>query len=520
MVGIARSKRCQRCKRIKIKCDEKWPTCTPCVRAKVQCSGPPAVTTTFINNSRQADVETAIRNKVAARSSVADRPAGSLEKIRCQDLPGGASFSHFRLHSSEPKKNLTTVADRVAARLVGYLGNDDAPWDYLVYTGYIRHLPVRLSRSAALRDCVVLMTSTWANHKRNLPIEQVMDSGLYGKALRSLQRAIDDHRERLSCETLAAVTILERVELLFDHRRPHHRARHTIGIQDLMVKRGPPELEDHLDVHLALENHATLIYHWIQEGGNNFFFISSAWKQAVQRMQSILVGSVSRERMDNYAIGYWYGYWPELVHEFRSISIDPDTHSQQEKARALRDKVIDLEFKIKAVGEPITERYLRTGLIVEQLDPDTLVGKKYHFESLDSMSFLLAYVMIRIVVNRILYHSKVVLGEEDALLEVEHREVCIQGWMVLPFIRGLGWVASMLYITPLCLSYEGADDIEKEHLLDFLIRVIEYKRRNIENRQAIGVHMLNMARALTGRSLFDTTVTSQDEDELEEATEE
>lgn len=217
------------------------------------------MTTRFINNSRQANGETANGDEVATGSSIADRPAGSLEKIRSQDLPGGASFNHFRLHSHEPKKNLTTVADRVAARLVGFIGNENASWDFLVYTGYIRHLPVRLSRSAALRDCVALMTSSWANYKRNLPVEQVMDSGLYGKTLRSLQRAIDDDRERLSCETLAAVTILERLELFFDTRRPHHKARHTIGIQNLMVNRGPPELDDHLDVHLALENHATLV---------------------------------------------------------------------------------------------------------------------------------------------------------------------------------------------------------------------------------------------------------------------
>lgn len=238
----------------------------------------------------------------------------------------------------------------------------------------------------------------------------------------------------------------------------------------------------------------------------------------MQRVKPVLAGSVSKERMDNYAIGYWYGLWPELVHECRSISINPDSTLQQAQAIVLRDRVMDIEVKIKETGEPIMERYFHTGLVVEQLDPDTPIGKKFHFESLDTMCFLLSYVMIHIAMNRILYHLKALLGEEDTLLEVENREVCIQTWMAIPFIRKLGLVASQMYITPLYLSYEGGDDAEKDYLLDFFIYVIEYKGRYIGNRQTLGFHMLNMAKAMTGRSLFDTTVRSPDEDELQQAT--
>ncbi|KAI1763713.1 hypothetical protein GGR53DRAFT_359078 [Hypoxylon sp. FL1150] len=514
MVRVARSKRCQRCKRIKIKCDEKWPTCTPCVRAKVECSGPPASTTTFVNSSSQTPSQTTSGNEFVITLSSSARPAGSLEKIRGHDLPGGASFTHFRLHSHEPKKNLTTVADRVAARLIGYLGNDDAPWDILVYTGYTKHLPVRLGQNAALRDCVAVMCSTWANFKRNLPADKVLDSGLYGKALRSVQRAINDHSVQLSPETLAAVTILERLELIFKVGRPHHKAVHTVGIQDLMIRRGPPRPDDHLDVHLALENHAALIFHWLVEGGENFFLTSSQWRRAMRELESSLVHSVSRERMDNYAIGYWYGFWPELVHKFRSISIDPDVTSQQAQAAALRTRVEHIEAKIREIGEPIMKRHILAGFVIEQPDLDTPIGKKLHFENIDSMCFFLSYVMIRIVMNRILYHTKALLGEEDPLLEIENREVCTQTWMAIPFIRKLGVIPAQLYITPLYMSYEGADDGEKEYLLDFLVWVLIYKGRDIRDRPTLDLHMLNMAKAMTGRSLFDTSVRTRSEEEL------
>lgn len=218
--------------------------------------------------------------------------------------------------------------------------------------------------------------------------------------------------------------------------------------------------------------------------------------------------------MDNYAIGYWYGFWPELVHKFRSISIDPDVSSKQAQALALRARVEHIEAKIKETGEPIMTRYLLGGLIVEQPDPDTPIGKKFHFESLDCMCFFLSYVMIRIVMNRILYHIKTLLGERDPLLELENREICTQTWMAIPFVRKMGLIVAQLYITPLYLSYEGANDSEKEYLLDFLIWVIIYKGRDIRDRPTLDLHMVNMARAMTGRSLFDTSVRTRTEEEL------
>lgn len=225
------------------------------MRAKVPCSGPSTLTK-FIHNGHHAESKV---NGAEVGVLTPNKPSGGLEKIRYQSLPDGALFGHFRLSSGEPRRNLTSVADRVAARLVGYLGNEDAAWDMLVSTGYTKHLPVRLGESAALRDCVALMCSAWANYRRNMPVTDVVDPTLYGKALRSLQRAIDDPRQQLSCETLAAATILERLEVLFDTGRPYYWTRHTYGIENLMIKRGPPKPEDHLDVQLALENHAALV---------------------------------------------------------------------------------------------------------------------------------------------------------------------------------------------------------------------------------------------------------------------
>lgn len=184
-------------------------------------------------------------------------PSHAIVAIGSRDIPGGATYSVLRL-SQEPRPNLTTVADRVAATLVRHLENgpDNA---FLLTAGHIKFVPTRVGASSALRDCVALLCSTWTNFRRALSVEQLINPDVHGKALRSLQIALNDECRQLSTETLAAVTILERVEILFDARRPRHRALHGQGLYGLMLQRGPPRLGDELDTCLAFDNLGPLV---------------------------------------------------------------------------------------------------------------------------------------------------------------------------------------------------------------------------------------------------------------------
>ncbi|KAI1099502.1 hypothetical protein F4804DRAFT_79960 [Jackrogersella minutella] len=500
MVGVARTKRCQRCKRIKVKCDENWPTCTPCLRAKAPCSGPPNLTK-FIHNGHHTSTTDGSNGDVVLRISTPETPESHLKSIRHRGLPGGASFGHFRLSPDKPRKNLTTVADRVGARLVGYLGHEGAAWDMLISFGDIKHIPSRLSESIALRDSVSLMCSTWANSRRNIPPDQMVDPNLYGKALRSLQRSLIDDQTKLKCETLAAATILERLEIMFDTHRPYHRTRHSFGIMGLMIKRGPPNPQDDLDMHLALENHASLISHCLVEGGENFY-LKSPWKEVIQGAKSALEKSASNERLNCYRIGYYYGFWPDLIHEFRRICGDPDHFSQQTQAVGFRDRVANMEAAVKTLGESIIAQALSTGRMLEQPDPKSPVGAKFHFESLDMMSFVMSYTMIYTALNRIHYQVTALLGEQDTILDIEHRDICKQTWKCIPFIRGLGMIPSILSTSQIFLSYEAGDEIEKEYLMDIIVQVGEYRGRLPKDRREVENIVLNAAKAMTGRGGF------------------
>ena len=124
--------------------------------------------------------------------------------------------------------------------------------------GYLKLLPARLGDSTALRDCTALFASAWANFRRGLSVDQVTDPKLYSKALRSLRGALTNSHG-CTCETLAAISVMERFEIMFDTSRPLYASSHRSGMIALMTVRGPSKSGDEMDVVLALENYLILV---------------------------------------------------------------------------------------------------------------------------------------------------------------------------------------------------------------------------------------------------------------------
>lgn len=169
----------------------------------------------------------------------------------------GARFISYRLVSGPPKEYPTTLSERVSHQLVSHLerGNDGG---LTLQMSYIKYLPQRLEQSACLRDAVALFSAKWTSFRRRQPHLAVRTMTLHGKALRSLQRAIQGP-EALQVETLASIAILERVEALF-HRAPTQVwTTHAEGIKNLMMKKGPPNVDDHMDVLVTQETHGLLV---------------------------------------------------------------------------------------------------------------------------------------------------------------------------------------------------------------------------------------------------------------------
>ncbi|EHK44546.1 hypothetical protein TRIATDRAFT_285163 [Trichoderma atroviride IMI 206040] len=463
--------------------NRKWPTCTPCFRVDAVCSGP-STEVKFVHNGVHAttngtDVEVPVKStKPQLRCST---PFHAIVAINSRDVPGGSSYSVLRL-SQEPRRSLTTVADRLAATLVRHLehGSDSA---FLLTLGHIKFVPARVGASPALRDCVAMLCSSWANFRRALPVEQIINSQTYGKALRSLQIALNDERQQLSAETLAAVTIMERVEIAFDARRSPHRAVHGQGMHGLMLKRGPPRLSDELDTCLAFDNMGSMLAHSLVEGGPNLLS-TSQWKNTLE--EALRNGlDLPSDRLDAYALDLHSRYWPLLVHELKLVRNSASTVSMKKSAAALQARVLNTIPDLKALGESIVAKMRRLGNMTGMPDDESPLGMSYHFTNMGSAQCWMTYKMLSVVLNRILHALALLLSQPVALLDSEN--VTLSREISQP---------------PLFLAYEGANGLERAYLLKFILWSDKFKKRFPQDSGALEKFVLTTAYALSGRGEF------------------
>jgi hypothetical protein len=239
---------------------------------KISCSGPQKLHKFVLNGDHTADAivgnnnnndddsKDGLSSSVVQANADADKGASpwfSIDAIRSRRPEGGSTYGFFRLANSGPRRNPVSGVDRLVACLSAQLATKRFATT-VSNLGYLSQLPRRLSESAVLRACVLLFCDAWAKYWRGLPISELIDPRLQSRALHSLQLELSGPRQAAS-ETLAAITLLQRLEILFGPGDGKHRTLHSAGMLSLMAKRGPPKIDDSLDVHMALDNQATLV---------------------------------------------------------------------------------------------------------------------------------------------------------------------------------------------------------------------------------------------------------------------
>ncbi|KAK8128967.1 hypothetical protein PG984_010075 [Apiospora sp. TS-2023a] len=242
MVGIPKSNRCSFCKARKTKCDEAWPTCGTCQRAKLLCSGPPRMKF-VINGCHSASGGYDSASSTSSLGSHVSTPRDDATHHRATPSPPrpmrrrqpkssweqtipkeGGSFHRMQL--SKPSKShdiAPTPADRLAAELIWCL--DAAPGrghDLRMWGSSLELIPPLLGQSAVLQHATKLLTTCWANMRRGWSRCAWLDAQLYDAALIGLQQALEQTFEEpaseLTTNTLAAQTMLQKVELMGDIR--------------------------------------------------------------------------------------------------------------------------------------------------------------------------------------------------------------------------------------------------------------------------------------------------------------
>ncbi|KAJ4249070.1 hypothetical protein NW762_012402 [Fusarium torreyae] len=451
----------------------------------------------FVHNGRHEATPT---DDVPQHSSQPENSSttqwGSMIHVSSRREPNGGSYGLLRL-VPPPRSAPTTTADRVSASWVAQF-EIDPKMDLLKTLGYSPLLPCRVGESSALRDVLALFSSTWSHFKRGKTVGGLIDAKVYAKAIRSLRRAIEHSTKFATCETLAATVLLERFEVLFDTDRSYHRCIHARGVYSILARKGPPKLTDELDVCLALESQGVVQSHCLAVGDDNFYH-NPEWQSFLDQALSSS-SLMSYEQRSAYRLERFMDQWPiicQKLHELlNSVSAD-DIHA---KALALHNQLTTRFAELRSVGEALIIKFGELGHIKIINNSKWMPEQEFEFSDLFAQRCFTDYYVCSIVLNRILYETSNLLGKPNAELDAEYKTACRHVWMCYPFQRRVGLLAEVLFVGSLILTYEGADDNERAHLLNCFREQDKFRKRLPTEDKPLESYILHTARIITGRT--------------------
>lgn len=232
-----------------LQCDQNWPTCSSCKRGGYRCPGPSTLLK-FVAHQGD-DAGRATHKEITHDSATSECPVATGHSIatKKQNQQG---LSQFR--SPKPRGLPTTAADRVGLRLVKDLEGDPT----LNAKRYYDYLPSRLVESVCLRDCVMLFSSTVSDYRLQKPASASLTMACYGKALRSLRRAVQGPQAS-DLETLVSVALLGRSEDFFRPAWKQFPTVHSQAVVHLSKRLGPPDGTDRYHFGVFLDTYETVV---------------------------------------------------------------------------------------------------------------------------------------------------------------------------------------------------------------------------------------------------------------------
>ncbi|TPX11592.1 uncharacterized protein E0L32_007803 [Thyridium curvatum] len=371
--------------------------------------------------------------------------------------------------------------------------------------------------------------------------EDLLDLKTYGRALRSVQAALADPEQMYDAATLAAVSILQRVEVPFcvcvetylccmcvdcglslqnsfggggvggGGLRAGKRA-HTEGIYTLMERRGPAALAaDELELHLALDNLGQIMTWSILSRKPNIYTLPE-WSDAI--MSALEAGAVANPVLSaSYRMVLQLAQWPVLVHDLERILQDPLHPDATMAAMKLAEDASALNVTmlehIRLYGGASSADEKATGSCLGLRETpcpaeESPFGARYDFPDLTTAQCHCYTALVLIAVNRILASALRFLGSDDPLLEVQNRELSRRIWLALPYARRFKPLGCVFFVTPLVVSYESAVGAEeKRHVIDALYDLEEYKGKAAAPERWTEENILRVCMALTGRMPLD-----------------
>ncbi|KAI1490410.1 hypothetical protein F5X96DRAFT_636543 [Biscogniauxia mediterranea] len=477
MVGVRRRNRCTYCKSRKIKCDEKWPTCSPCSKSGRTCSGPPN-NLTFVHgvygpqsDGRIAEVP---KNRSVAIQEPHKRPEMRLVAVRDRVTESGATFSKLRILSQAPKipdQVSKSQSDLLASRISYYLDSSTGTgYSFGTFIGTLHYVPQLIGENQALFYATDLLLSTWLKLCRGAKSEDILDLRAYNRAIRSLQRALDNPREQKSVATLAAVHYLQTIEMLFDSSKGVNQVSHSNGIYWLLLHRGPPKPDDPLSCMLLLEA-MLYLYRQITAGKIDNIFLQPQWLSAI-------MGFIKQFSTNN--IEPLVSVIIPLASAITRFSSVYNAASDARDPKKVQELARDFEAfagRLQALDDTSIQPLVRSGLIHETEDLESPFGSSYNFPNYLVAHEFANIIAFGIVVNRIRQELDEMMGVETPELEGECLEMSSRIWKVCRYALASKPIGAIPYQIPIAISYGAGGPKQRAYLRAVLDECEEYRGR-------------------------------------------
>ncbi|CAH0025785.1 unnamed protein product [Clonostachys rhizophaga] len=501
MPGVRTSQACYLCKQRKTRCDQNWPTCYTCKAARKVCSGPSSLLK-FVDSGKRSRSDDSVSPDPAKNSPEGSLPPnGSRVMIRRGPLRpasdgGNASFGVFRLQA--PRATPTTVSERVSSRLISLLkhGEDTG---VAMQMSYLPHLPQRLSQSDCLRDCTALFCSAWSEYNRGKPVDQLLATKLYPKAIRSLQRAINGPH-LYTVETLGAMIMFERIGTLFSNGEAHSFESHRRGIEHVMLGKGSLDAGDKLDLSLAFKSQWELTF--LALSGVDNPVLRLLWESTVDEpdIMRLVVFVEELQCFDGEyaAINRSFSQLAPWIREFRAIQTDPN--GMVERMASLVEELCTHETVLQSVIDRVVARATALGHMRELSDPNLHVGKSFDFASARLAQALAGIHAIRRMVLRLIFDLGALYGTPDAGAYRAYRGQCERNWMFLPYAASLDPISAGFLGRIVLPSLEAAQGDEFNQLADLLWTTDRFQCKYPRDREMLRAMVLSIAMKESGRS--------------------
>ncbi|KAI1173233.1 hypothetical protein F4777DRAFT_458030 [Nemania sp. FL0916] len=442
MVGVPKSKRCTFCKTRKTKCDEKWPTCGTCARAGKVCSGARNTYKFVVNGSHNEVPEDVGTGVETSQISLQNTETSALDGRRYGGPIVMFDPKHiFIQENSRKSRSSAKLAspvpsnppDQITSHLIECL--DAAPgtgYDLRILGPFLPLVPQHMgSGNMALTNAVELLLGAWTNSRRGLPSDTWLDLRTYNMALRSLKTALDDANVEQLTNTLTALCILQKIEVLYDFARGSNQENHAAGLIAVINRGGPARHMTEMALHVTLES----IFHMLQEDIRQ----SRESDLHTEEWMSTLKGAIDTSTIrpvlkDLYHLWVQGTAWPGLARLVRLLRQNP---SDTMTAAELHLRATSLAELLQHQDKTTLASLAESGAItkVDHTTRPDLFAKCYEFTDFSTAKLFVSHALFSVITCRFLQEADQVLGHLGPSLEKqarkfrnkEEREFCIAG---------------------------------------------------------------------------------------------